>query len=116
MKKYIIAGIFLLIAFLVGRASNTAKVEAQALAPSAWTIIGGGPVSTCSKPAGVTYICVGTDDVIGSKNGAAPVSLFPNPVVAGVIDVSVNGVVQTGHVVVPPIPTKATSSTTTTIQ
>jgi hypothetical protein len=106
MKKYISAALFLLLAFLVGRASNAPRVNAQTPTPTAWTIIPGGPVSTCSRPVGVTYVCFGTDDIIASKNGAAPVSLFPGAVAAGVTQITVNGgTAQTGAVALT-IPTK----------
>jgi hypothetical protein len=107
MKKYISAALFLLLAFLVGRASNAPRVEAQAPAPTAWTVIPGGPISTCSRPVGVTYVCFGTDDVIASKNGAAPVSLFPGAVAAGITGIIVNGGTPlTGPTVALTIPTK----------
>lgn len=103
MKRYLSAGLFLLVAFLAGRASNTPSVQAQT--PQAATFIGGGPISTCAKPVGVTYLCVGTDDIIASKSGAAPVSIFTVPVVSGVA--SWNGL--TGAVTYTPPPAPVTS-------
>jgi len=101
MRKHIVSLLFILLAFLVGRASNPRTVKAQVPANAA-TIVGGGPVSTCAKPAtGLVFLCVGTDDIIASKNGSVPISVFSVPVAVGVT--SWNG--QTGNVVyAPPAP------------
>lgn len=111
MKRHIISVVFLLVAFMVGRASK-AQLPANAA-----TITGNGPVSTCAKPApGLTFLCVGTDDIIASKNGGQAVSIFTGAVVTGVTSIAVNGgLPQTGAVTLT-IPTKANSLTTTTIQ
>lgn len=116
MRKHVVSLLFILLAFLVGRASNPRPVKAQVPAIAA-TIVGGGPVSTCAKPvAGLVFLCVGTDDVIASKNGSVPISIFSIQAVVGVTSITANGIKQTGDVVLPPIPSKATTTSTTTIQ
>lgn len=116
MRKHIINLLFILLAFLVGRASNPPSVKAQ-LPANAVTIVGGGPVSTCAKPiAGLVFLCVGTDDIIASKNGSVPISMFSVPVAAGVTSISVNGSAPLSGAISLTIPSKASTVSTTTIQ
>lgn len=94
------------------------RAQISAASPSVAAIPSTALAANCPLPTiGFTIYCQAADAYQVSQNGAKYVVIWPAaPVAAGVIDVSVNGVLQTGHVVVPPIPTKATSSTTTTIQ
>ena len=115
MRKHIISLLFILVAFLVGRASNPTPVKAQ-LPANAATIVGGGPVSTCAKPVtGLVFLCVGTDDIIASKNGSVPVSIFSVPVV-GVSSISVNGSAPLSGAVSLTIPSKAVTTSSTQLQ
>jgi hypothetical protein len=65
MKKLAIAVAFIVVAFLVG-------VSLRAQSPQAYTMSGGAAHTTCTTPAsGAYFLCVATDGVWVSNNGAA---------------------------------------------
>lgn len=109
--KILLALPFVVMAFLVG-------MVLRAQSPQAYTMQGTAAHTTCITPvAGSYFLCVATDGVWVSNSGGAYFQILPQAAqVAGVTSLSVNGgAAQTGSVALT-IPTKATSSTTTTIQ
>ena len=86
-------------------------VRAQTLAPP-WQV--GVPLAAthtaCTVPAATTQMCLASDGLWLSVNGAAYVQVQTGAVVAGVTSIAVNGgTAQTGAVALT-IPTKATTT------
>jgi hypothetical protein len=96
------------------------KVVAAPVVPqaaSAGTLQGTAVHTTCLTPAvGAYFLCLATDGIWISNNGAAYFQIVQSGGSAGVTSITVNGGTAVTGAVALTIPTKATSATTTTIQ
>jgi hypothetical protein len=92
-------------------------VGAQTLAPP-WQV--GVPTAAthtaCTVTASTTQMCLASDGLWLSINGAAYVQVQTGAVVAGVTSISINGGTPVSGAVSFTVPSKAVSVTTTTIQ
>jgi hypothetical protein len=111
-KALVVAGMYaLVLAGALYFAVRIAHVHAQGA--QAVTISGGAATSTCLTPVvGQTFLCIGSDDIKASWNGAPYVSLKPGGA-GGVTQITVNGgAPQTGNVALT-IPTKVVLNSVT---
>lgn len=106
----------ILLAFvLLAVALNILPIKAQTTAP--WQVgVGTSTHTACTVVPASTQYCFAFDGLWVSLNGAAYVQVQTGTVTAGVTSITINGgTPQTGPVALT-IPTKASSTTTTTIQ
>lgn len=69
----------------------------------------------CTVTAGVTQMCLASDGLWLSINGAAYVQVQTGVAAVGVTSVTANGVKMTGDVVLPTIPSKVAITVTTPV-
>jgi hypothetical protein len=111
--KYVLFALLLSVVYEAGKARaqiSAATVSYDAVQSAA--VSAGCPAPTL----GFTIYCRAADKFEVSANGGPYVVIWPNPIVAGVTSISVNGGTPMTAAVVLTIPTKATSTTTTAIQ
>lgn len=106
MKRLLVLAVVFVLGAWTGAQSTTSQIGSVVAATH----------TSCVVAVSTTQLCFATDGLWLSVNGAAYVQVQTGTVVTGVTSIAVNGgLAQTGAVALT-IPTKATSSTTTTIQ
>ena len=106
MKRILtIAAIFFL-GWYVGAQNTTSQIGSVVAATH----------TSCTVTASTTQICFASDGLWLSVNGAAYVQVQTGAVVAGVTSISINGGTPVSGAVSFTVPSKAVSTTTTTIQ
>lgn len=113
-KLFILAGV-VLIAYVGIRDSGI--LRAQALAPP-WQagVPNAATHAACTVTVGMTQICLASDGLWLSINGSAYVQVQTGTAVAGVTSISVNGSAPLSGAISLTIPSKAVTTSTTTIQ
>lgn len=113
----IIEAIALTAAFTLGCASWYSRARAQTVLPPPWQVtVGPATHTACTVAPALTQMCLASDGLWLSVNGAAYVQVQTGTAVAGVTSISVNGSAPLSGAISLTIPSKATTTSTTVIQ